>query len=106
MALFDRLVSTDNGEDRIPVHAFMAALAEYGRGVLSQDQIVTHWSLDIGEEGDLRTFFLDKQDAKAKATADTREYAAIVQDVLVLAEAGFVGYETADEISEKLKALP
>lgn len=104
MALFDRLVGVE-GSERIAVHTFMASLAEYGRGTLIQAQIVKHWNLDAGEEGDLRTFFLDKQDAKTKAGDDTREYASIVHDVLILAEAKFEGYVTPDDVAGMLKAL-
>lgn len=104
MALFDRLVGVE-GTERIPCHVFMAALGEYGRGQIDQALIVNHWKLDAGEEADLRTFFLDKQDLKAKAGDDTREYASVVHDILNLAEAKFLGYETSGDVEGKLKAL-
>lgn len=101
--LFNRLSHPESG--KIAIHGFMSALGEYARGEIVQADIVSFWKLDAGEEADLRTFFLDKQDAKAKAGDDTREYASVVHDVLILGEIGFPGYANADDLTGKLKAL-
>lgn len=104
MALFDRLVL--GSDKRIAVHTFMAAIAEYGRGEIAQAALVKHWALDAGEEAELRTFFLDKQDAKTKTPVDsTREYSDVVHDILILSESNFEGYASAGEIESRLKAL-
>ncbi len=101
--LFERLSHPESG--KISIHGFMAALGEYARGEIAQQDIVDFWKLDAGEESELRTFFLDKQDAKAKAGDDTREYASIVHDVLILGEIRFPGYDGEDALASKLKAI-
>lgn len=79
MALLDRLIGTE--EPKIPVHQFMAALAEYKRSALTGAQIVSAFGLSAGETTALQSF-LDNLDG---ATIDR----GLVHDVLLLAENGY-----------------
>jgi hypothetical protein len=53
MALYDRLLGF--ATPKISVHAFMAALAEFERGKVTQPQISTMFGLDAGEQTELAT---------------------------------------------------
>ena len=77
MGVLTRLVGPLEGETKLPVHQFMAALAEYKRGAITGAQVAEAFVLDSDEENDLQTF-LDGMDGTL-----TREK---VHDVLMLGE--------------------
>lgn len=82
MSLLSRLVDPAPGEDQIPVHQFMAALAELKRAApgVTIASIVTAFSLSAGEqtelEGLVNSAYLDKIDRQ------------LIHDVLLLGEGG------------------
>ncbi len=80
MTLLTRLISQSNIEDKLPVHTFMAALAEYKRGVITQQNIIDAFGLDSAEGIQLQNF-LDNLDGN---TIDR----TLIHDVLLLGEAG------------------
>lgn len=79
MALLDRLIGTE--EPKLPVHQFMAALAEYKRAAITGPQIVSAFDLSAGEATSLQDF-LDNLDSVAIDRS-------MIHDVLLLAEAGY-----------------
>lgn len=81
MALLDRLQGGSETEAKIPVHAFMAALAEYKRGSVTGAQIISAFNLSAGEQSSLQEF-LDNLDS---TTIDR----AKIHDVLILLEGEF-----------------
>ena len=49
MALLDRLVSSSEGEVKLPVHQFISALAEYKRGEINGQRLATWLELSASE---------------------------------------------------------
>ena len=85
MGLWDRIAG-DPDEDKISVHHFSAALAEYGRGIGNKAQLVSAFNLNTGEADSLQ-LLLDQIDLK---TADEKEaYRAKTHDVMLLSEGNF-----------------
>jgi hypothetical protein len=78
MALLDRVLGTE--EPKIPIHQFMAALAEYKRGEVTKQNVVDSFSLSAGESTALQTW-LDSLDIDAINRA-------MIHDVLLLGETG------------------
>ena len=79
MGLLTRLVAPLEGEDKLPVHQFCAALAEYLRGSVTGAQFATTFELSPTEITALQVF-LDKLDDSSL----TRQK---IDDVLLLGEA-------------------
>lgn len=96
MSLLSRLVSPAPGEDKLPVHQFMAALAELKRGVsqVSIASIASFFNLSAGEQTDLQTF-VDQQAGDVIAREE-------IHDVLMLGE---VGAYTLQNCSDRLATL-
>lgn len=78
MGLLDRLIGTE--DPKLPVHQFMAALAEYKRGALTGTQVASTFGLSAGEAISLQAFL----DNLGASTIDR----AMIHDVLLLAETG------------------
>ncbi len=78
MSLLDRLLGTEN--PKLPVHQFMAALAEYERSAITKQNIVDTFDLDETEATALQDF-LDEIDASNIGRAQ-------IHDVLMLGESG------------------
>jgi hypothetical protein len=59
MSLLSRLVDPQEGEDRIPVHSFMAAVAEFKRGApgVNAASIAASFNLSAGETTALTTWY-------------------------------------------------
>ena len=92
MSLLTRLVSPLDDEGKLPVHQFMAALAEYKRGAITGAQLIIAFDLSTEEATSLQTF-LDNLDG------DTVNR-ALIHDVLMLGEAG---YYTINQIKARLQ---
>lgn len=82
MALYERLVGFEN--PKIPVHQFMALLAERRRGQVTNQQVVDALGLDPAERTELLALV-------TRVQADTLT-AIEIHDVLMLAEAGWAPY--------------
>lgn len=80
MSLLTRLIEPLPGEDKIAVHQFMAALAEYKRGAATGAQVVAAFNLDAIETTQLQNW-LDNLDADTISRAE-------IHDVLLLGEVG------------------
>ena len=78
MALLDRIIGTE--EPKIPVHQFMAALAEYKRGAVTGAQVVAAFDLSTEETAALDTWL-----SNLDTDAINRD---LIHDVLLLAEDG------------------
>ncbi len=80
MSLYDRLVGSDDG---IPVHQFMAAIAERERGELTRQDIIDMFGIETGDLVELDDI-LDKDDS---LTADRSfEFGRMLHDSLLLSE--------------------
>ena len=89
MALLDRLLGTE--EPKLPVHEFMAGLAEYKRGAITGAQVVSAFNLS-GTEATQLQGFLDNLDGDTIS----RE---LIHDVLLLGEGG---YYTKTQVKNRL----
>lgn len=80
MPLLQRLISPAANEEKISVHQFMAALAEYARGAVTGMQVANSFNLTSGEVTSLQEW-LDNIDT----SAINRN---LIHDVLMLGEDG------------------
>lgn len=84
MSLLSRLVSPEEGEAKIPIHAFMASVAEKDRNAPGVDSDFIMSQFDIPKDGkedvDLLKLLLNMGDGKVDR--------AMIHDVLLLGEAG------------------
>lgn len=80
MSLLTRLLTPAPGEQKIAVHQFMAALAEYKRGAVTGAQVVAAFNLDATETTQLQNW-LDN----LNTDAINRQ---LIHDVLLLGETG------------------
>lgn len=83
MSLLTRLIDPDEeaGEEKIPVHQFMAAITEYARGApgVTVSAIVTAFNLSPAEEAALTAWYI----AEIQTGNLSRE---VVHDALLLGE--------------------
>ena len=75
------------GVAAIPVHAYLAHLAEVVRGSVTSGDFSTYWNLDATEQANMTTMF-----NRIQADTIQRE---LVDDVLTLYEAGVYDQATA-----------
>jgi len=82
MSLLTRLIDPDleAGEEKIPAHQFMAALAEYKRGAITGQQVVGAFDLSGAEATSLQSWL-----ANLDTDVINRQ---LIHDVLLLGEAG------------------
>ena len=81
MSLLTRLVSPLEGEIKLPVHQFMAELAELQRGEILVTKMYTDFDLDAAEQTQLDNFITEMTGG-----AFNREE---FHDVMMMAEVGF-----------------
>ena len=81
MSLYSRL--TSHNEDKIPVHQFMAALAEMERGKFIRADIISMFGIAVADEAQL-----DQLTNARSAVAGPRrfEFGRMIHDTLMLAE--------------------
>jgi len=89
MSLLDRLLG--NEDPKLPVHQFMAALAEYKRGAITKQIVIDAFLLSVPEGTSLQTFL-------TKLDSDTIDR-GFIHDVLLLGEAG---YYTKSQVQARL----
>ena len=53
VALLDRLTSSGEGPDRIPIHGFVSSLYEWAAGAVTRAQVIAAWSITAEEETEL-----------------------------------------------------
>ena len=92
MSLLTRLISPSipNGERKLPVHQFTAAIAEYKRGELSGVEFVAMFELSGDEVTTLQTWAANVSGSSKSAEQIRTE----VEDILELGEAGFYDLNT------------
>jgi len=91
MSLLTRLVAPEAGEIKLPVHQFMAELAEVNRGEITKAKMVTDFIITTEEE-----VTLDAMIAAIGAATFTRQE---FHDVMMMGEMGFY---TPAEITTRL----
>lgn len=99
MSLLSRLIDPAEGEEKIAVHSFMAALGEYARGApgVTLQALSTAFDLSASEQSQLGNF-LSMVDAKG--ATEKLLYRTEVHDVLLLGEAGL--YDESQVMSRLL----
>jgi len=93
MGLYERILRLE--EPKIPVHAFMAALAERKRGQITGANIVTLFDLDATATTEVIALNARFDDVVTPLTG------VEVHDVLLLADAG-LGYTTVAALKNRL----
>jgi len=91
MSLLTRLVAPLEDEEKLPVHQFMAALAEYKRGAVTGAQLATAFDLTPEEATALQNFL-------SNLDSDTINR-ALIHDVLMLGEYGLY---TLNQVKSRL----
>jgi len=81
MSLLTRLVDPQEGEQKIPIHQFMAATAEFVRGApgVNADSIAAAFNLSASEKSALTTWYINHVQTK---NVNREE----IHDVLLLGE--------------------
>ena len=102
MALYERLVLSSETEPKIPVHQFMAAIAEAVRGQVTRAQIITAFELRVEDETDL-DFLITK--VGTLAVGEKFEFTRVLHDILLLAERG-LAYNTRTSFVDRINAEP
>lgn len=93
MALYERILRLE--DPKIPVHAFMAALAEVKRGQATRAQLINLFNLDSAAQADLNALADRFNDAINPLTGTE------LHDVLLLAESG-LAYKTVNALKNRL----
>ena len=96
--LFERFFPTDPDVENIAVHAFQAALIDYGTGYTTRLQITNHWSLDSESAAQLDVL-CDAVDGMAAMQKVV--FASELHAVLLIASAG-VKYTTEEPFHARL----
>ncbi len=102
MALYERLVLPTTADPKIPVHQFMAAVAEAVRGQVTRAQIITAFGLRVEDEADL-DFLITK--VGTLAVAEKFEFTRVLHDILLLGETG-LAYNTRALFTARVNAEP
>lgn len=102
MALYERLVLASDTNPKIPVHQFMAAVAEAVRGQSGRAAIITMFALRTEDEADL-DFLIAK--VSGMAVAERFEFTRVLHDILLLAERG-LAYNTRASFVARINAEP
>ena len=93
MGLYERILRQE--EPKIPVHAFMAAMAEQKRGRVSGAQVASTFQLDAQAQADAITLQARFNDAVNPMTGPE------LHDVLLLADAG-LAYTSVTSLKNRL----
>lgn len=113
MALYDRLIGRDDSgvpvEGKIPVHQFQAVMGERARGVLATNAVARDVingllvargkpPLSAAEETEAVTLL----NTISGTTTAKLARAKLIDDVLLLAEMGALGYSTPSQVKTRL----
>lgn len=94
MSLLDRLIGSE--APKIGVHQFQAALAEWEDGALTRAEVIAAFAIGAAEETEL-----DWLKARYQAATDKERFKKVLDNVLLLAEAGLV-YDTPAKVQARL----
>lgn len=104
MALYDRILG--DVEPKIPVHAFQALLAEFGRGQITgaqaQSAIFTLTGESLDQDGVTEAQALLATVTAQSGTVNRLARVKLIDDVLLLAESRVTGYSTPALIKTRL----
>lgn len=95
MGLLSRLVQPADNEEKISIHAFMAAVAEYARGEVDPGFFLAKFGVAAGKENGTLTDLLFNVDS---GKIDRN----VIHDVLLLGESGIY---TLKRVEQRLDAL-
>ena len=103
MGLFERLLGTDREIDpKIPVHNFMAALAEFQRGAITKATVETMFGIRPQDQADFDLVFLK---GPALVAGDRFEFSRVLHDILLLGESGLI-YTKPIEVRNRITSEP
>lgn len=108
MPLVNRLagipeIPNDENFQKLSVLAFWAMLYEMAQGQKTKADIVSYFSLDAGEQGEL-DWVIARYNAQTTAEAKSR-FVELIQVVFLLAESQVPGYTTNAEIVARINAI-
>lgn len=83
--LVERLIGIDGYGEKIPVHQFMAAISELGRGHVTRAQIIAYFNLTLDEEADL-DWLINKASGFNQLSREW--FCRELHDIMLLAENG------------------
>jgi hypothetical protein len=86
MTLLDRLLGPPEPEDKIPVHQWMAGVAEFERGHVTAQQFFTAFELTASEKVEATNWFQSGNTVREE-----------VHDALLLGEAGYYSKQTVKD---------
>lgn len=96
MSLINRLTGV---EEKLPVHQFYAALAEYADGQITKANIVSYFGLSAGDEADLDWLIARYGDA-----TDKQKFLEVTHRIFILAEGEAPGYTTEAALQARIVA--
>lgn len=99
MALYDRLKGGE--EPKLPIHSFVAGLAEVQRGVVTRAQFIAAFGITVAEEADLDALI---NKATSLPAARRHEFRTAMHDWLLLAETGHA-YTTQAAFVNRVQAF-
>lgn len=113
MPLYDRLMGRDDAgnlvANKIPIHQFQAAAAEWARGRITGAQAntiiqtVSGAALDAGEQAEAQTLVNTVQPGTTTANkADRAMRWFEIDQILMLADSNVPGYDTPTAVKAKL----
>jgi len=104
MALIERLagIGLPEGEGKLAVNTFHAAMYELAAGQVTKAQIVAYFELDATEESELQ-WIIDQYNAQPNAAAKEK-YIELLRVCFIMAESQVPGYTTNGDIAARLTA--
>jgi hypothetical protein len=105
MALIDRLAGIGDPETirKLPIGYFWACLYELSKGKFTRNQVITLFALDAGETTEL-DWLITKYNAMPTAAAKA-DFVALINVILIMAEAKAPGYTTNAELVARINAI-
>ena len=102
MGLINRLsgIGLSEGQGKLAVNTFHAAMYELAAGKVSKAQIVNYFDLDAAEEGEL-DWIITQYNLQPNAAAKEK-YIELLRVCFVMAEGQVPGYTTNAELSARL----
>lgn len=105
MALWERLVQPSDANPKLEIHAFMAAMAEFGRGAAGFDRasIIAAFGLRTEDEADLDS--LINKFAAIGSDLGKLNFSRGIHDMLLLGNAG-IAYTTRTQFTTRVSGWP
>lgn len=95
--IYERITNTaEDGDTKIPVHSFMAAMREAARGNITMDQVKTAFNMDATASSEVDSI-ATKYNGLSTDTA-REDFKTQLHDALLLAESGFYDKATVKDL--------